>query len=191
MDIILASTSPYRAELLKRAGIPFRAHRPLIDEESLKTPSLTARELCRHLARAKAESLSEAFPSSIIVGCDQLVHFNGAVLGKPGSRERAIDQLLALQGKQHELLTALCVLGVRSSPIEHLDITRIQLRKLDRESITNYVDFDQPFVCAGSYKIESGGIRLIENLDCADFTAIVGLPIIALVSALRQLGIKV
>lgn len=125
----------------------------------------------------------------IILGGDQLVSFEGRILGKPGTREKAISQLEMMSGKAHELVTAICLLE-GSQKLEHVDITRIQLKNLSRKQIEKVVDLDQPFDCAGSYKIEKHGIALIEKIETEDFTAIQGLPLLALSRMLRTWEIE-
>ncbi|MBX3040126.1 MAG: septum formation protein Maf [Bdellovibrionaceae bacterium] len=180
--LILGSTSPYRRELLERLGISFETRKPLIDEEAEKDPSLSPEELARHLAFKKAESLLT--PGCVIIGGDQLVSFEGQILGKPGHREKAIEQLLAMNGKAHDLLTAICVLD-GNQILHHLDSTRIHFKKLERSQIEKVVDLDEPFDCAGAYKIEKHGIALVEKIESEDFTAIQGLPLLALSRMLK------
>ncbi|MBX2986946.1 MAG: septum formation protein Maf [Bdellovibrionaceae bacterium] len=185
--ILLASTSPYRRELLERLAVPFESARPLIDEEKEKDPRLSPRALAEHLALLKARSL--AAPGLVVIGGDQLVAFEGRILGKPGSRDRAIGQLTAMSGKTHELMTAICVIdGERV--LSHTDVTRLTLKSLSRAQIEKIVDRDEPFDCAGSYKIEKHGIALIERLESDDFTAIQGLPLLALSRMLTACGIE-
>lgn len=185
--LILASTSPYRRELLERLGVPFETRKPLIDEEKEKDPSLSPRALAEHLAFLKAKSLKG--PGLCVIGGDQLVAFEGQILGKPGTREKAIAQLMMMAGKQHELVTAICLFdGDRAIP--HTDLTRITFKKLTREQIEKIVDLDQPFDCAGSYKIEKHGIALVEKIETEDFTAIQGLPLLALSRMLESCGRK-
>lgn len=180
--LVLGSTSPYRRELLERLGISFETRKPLIDEEAEKDPSLSPENLARHLAFKKAESLKT--PGRVIIGGDQLVSFEGRILGKPGNRERAIDQLSSLSGKAHDLLTAICVID-GDRVLHHLDRTRLQFKSLTRAQIEKVVDLDEPFDCAGSYKIEKHGIALIEKIESEDFTAIQGLPLLALSRMLK------
>jgi septum formation protein len=188
--LILASTSRYRQAELARLGAPFIAVAPAIDEEAEKDPQLSPEKLALHLAKRKAESLVPAHPGAVIIGGDQLVDFEGQILGKPGSEARAIEQLLAMRGKAHRLLTALVVIaGGRT--IQHLDVTTLTLRDLDRAAIERYVAFDRPIDCAGSYKLESRGIALFEAIDGVDASAIVGLPLMALTKILSGLGYSI
>jgi septum formation protein len=187
MDLVLASTSPYRRELLGRLGVPFRCRAPLVDEEALKRDDLDPRALAEHLALAKTTSLCVEEPRATLVGGDQLVACNGRILGKPGSVEGAMEQLLALAGQAHELITAL-VVWHRGRVVAHTDVTTLWLRPLTRKEIERYVAADRPLDCAGSYKLEARGITLFERIDSHDHSAISGVPLIALTSILRELG---
>lgn len=189
MALILASTSPYRREQLARLRIPFTCESPGVDEDACKALGLAPRELAERLAVAKAEAVAARFPEATIIGGDQLVSFDGDVLGKPGSRDRAIEQLARLAGRSHELITALAIRHAGTTLV-HVDVTRLHVRDLDREAIARYVDADQPFDCAGSYKLESLGIVLFKAIESADQTAITGLPLIALTSMLRDCGYR-
>lgn len=187
--LILASTSPYRRALLTRVGIPFQAHPPTFNEDATKTdPEVQKRgplALAQFLAREKAKSLAGS--GRCVIGSDQLVSFDGQILGKPGTADKAIEQLGRLQGRTHELITAVAMV-YNGQISEFFDRTRIQLRKLTFEEIRDYVAADSPLDCAGAYKFEKRGIALIEKLECADPTAIEGLPLIQLITHLRQLG---
>ena len=189
-DLILASTSPYRRALLERLGIAFRCVAPGVDEDTAKAETSDPAALAERLACAKAEAVAARFPQSVVIGSDQVAAVDGDVLGKPGDRERSVDQLSRLAGRTHDLITAVCVLrgGERRT---HLDRTRLAMRPLAREAIIRYVMLDDPTDCAGSYKIESAGIALFERIETADFTAITGLPLIALVAMLKEFGIDV
>jgi len=189
-DLVLASTSVYRRALLERLGVPFRCRAPLCDETLLKQECLNPTKLAERLAFAKADSLVSAEPDAAIIGCDQLVCFEGQVFGKPLTAARAIDQLTAMAGRSHELITALVVIRGEWS-YHQTDVTTLWLRPLTRAAIERYVAADQPFDCAGSYKLEARGIVLFEEIESKDHTAITGLPLIALVSILRELGIEI
>jgi septum formation protein len=146
--------------------------------------------LAEELARGKAESIAASEPAATIIGCDQLVFFEGRILGKPGTMERAIEQLEAMAGRIHELITALVVIQ-GDELICHTDITRLTMRPLTRPELKRYAAHDQPVDCAGSYKLEERGIVLFEKIESQDHTAITGLPLIALVGFLRQFGFSV
>lgn len=184
-QLILASTSVYRQELMKRLPLEFKAMAPLADEEAHKDPRMSPRQMAEHLAKVKAHSLRG--PNKIVIGSDQLVHFEGQKLGKPGSREKAVEQLLSMAGKSHELITAVCV-STEDEDIIFTDVTRMHLRKLTRAEIERYIDQDQALDCAGAYKIEKAGISLMSKIETEDFTAIQGLPLLKLSEILRQKG---
>jgi septum formation protein len=188
--LVLASTSPYRRALLERLGVPFRCRAPRMDEEALKDPALSPRALAERLARAKAASLVGDQPGAVIVGSDQLVAFEGRVHGKPVTSERAVEQLLAMSGQPHELITAMAV-AADGRWFEHTDVTTLWMRPLDRDEVTRYVATDRPLDCAGAYKLEQRGITLFERIESLDHTAITGLPLIALTGLLRTLGFKI
>lgn len=186
--LILASTSIYRRDLLKRLGIPFEARKPLADEEAHKDPSLAPRELAAHLARIKAQSLASS--TDLILGGDQLVALEGRILGKPGTPEKAVTQLESMSGRTHELVTAICLITPEGRLFEHTDITRITFKKLTRAQIERVVALDNPIDCAGAYKIEAHGISLMEKVETEDFTAIQGLPLLALSRMLSACGLE-
>lgn len=190
-ELILASTSVYRRELLARLGLPFRVVAPSFDEETLKGGTLSPDDLALRLAQEKAASVAARYPDACVIGSDQVVTLDGTLLGKPRTRERAIEQLEALSGRVHRLLTALVLLGPRGQSAAQLDVHHMQMRALGRDELTRYVDADQPLDCAGSYKIESRGIALFSRVEGSDFTAITGLPLIALTSMLRTRGFAV
>lgn len=185
-QLILASTSKYRQELLQRLALPFVAQAPLIDEEKEKDPSLSPRALAEKLALLKAQSLQGT--GKVVIGGDQLVSFEGQIIGKAHTPERAVEQLLAMQGKTHELITAICVFD-DEKVIPYTDITRLHMKKLTRSQAEHYVHLDNPVDCAGSYKIEKHGIQLFEKIESEDFTAIQGLPLIALSKILENCGL--
>lgn len=186
--LILASASKYRAELLGRLGLPFSAQTPLIDEEKHKDPTLAPQELAEKLAFLKGHSL--AAEGAVVIGGDQLVSFQNQILGKPHTVERACEQLMEMQGKEHELITAVCVFdGLRAHPFT--DITRLRMKSMTMEQVRTYVEADKPLDCAGSYKIEKQGIRLFESIHSEDFSAIQGLPLIQLSKVLHNLGFPI
>jgi septum formation protein len=187
-SLVLASTSIYRQELLTRLGVPFTAVAPACDEEALKDPALAPAALASHLAREKALSVAPRWPEAHVLGSDQLVEIAGEVLGKPGSREAALAQLLRLAGKAHRLITAFALACPDGSLLEHVDVHTLHMRALTQLELERYVGADLPLDCAGSYKIEARGIALFERIEGADFTAITGLPLIALASVLRARG---
>jgi septum formation protein len=185
--LILASSSPYRKELLARFGIPFETRSPAIDESARPTESPAA--LATRLAREKAEALSREFPGSVVIGSDQVAVHRGRVVGKPGSAERAWRQLEAFSGESVEFLTAVCVRCLESGFCREETVgTEVLFRQLTPAEIRRYVERDQPTDCAGSFKSEAAGPSLLRAMHSSDPTAIVGLPLIAVAAALREAG---
>ncbi len=182
MELILASSSKYRQQLLAQAGIACRIVPPDVDEAALTALALQRGEspadLCRMLAMAKAKAVAAVHPEAAVLGSDQLLSFDGQILGKPGTAEAAIAQLRKLAGRTHFLLTAFAIIAPGRISCE-LTPTEIQ----------RYVAADGPLDCAGSYKWESRGITLFERVVTSDPSAIIGLPLIGVVSELRRLGI--
>jgi septum formation protein len=188
--IILASTSRYRRSLLERLGIPFRCLSPLVNEDSFKAARLDPVSLAATLAIAKAESLAKLDPDSVVIGSDQVAALGDEVLGKPGSKKNAVEQLVRLSGQTHRLITAVAVTHLFQTRL-HVDVTELRMRPLDRSVLERYVERDDPIDCAGAYKIESQGIALFEAIQSSDQTAIIGLPLIAVVSMLDRCGVAV
>jgi len=186
-DLVLASTSPYRRVLLERLGVPFRRLAPQFDEAAFPANGLDPLALVESLAAEKARSVEPQAPDAVIVGSDQLVSLDGAIYGKPGTVEKAVEQLVSMSGRSHQLFTALVVRHLGRT-IRHVDVTILRMRPLDPEAVRRYVERDKPHDCAGSYKLEAGGIALFERIETEDHTAITGLPLIALTSILRELG---
>ncbi len=190
MDLILASTSPYRRELLARLGVPFTAVAPEVDEDAYKLPGLDPRALAEILARAKASEVASRFPHAVVIGSDQVASLDGSTLGKPHTVENAVAQLSSMSGRSHQLITAIAVVhpGGRT---DFTDVTTLVMRALSEEAIRRYVEADKPLDCAGSYKLEALGIALFERIASEDHTAIVGLPLMAVTTALRGLGFAI
>jgi septum formation protein len=185
--LILASTSKYRAELLARLNIPFECLSPGINEDILKAEPLTPSDLATRLSHLKAQAVFVQKPGSCVIGSDQVCELEGIILGKPGSIERAIDQLSFMQGKTHQLLTAFTVITPENK-FTHLNTTTLRMKNLRRDQIRDYVMKDRPIDCAGSYKIESAGDALFEEINTEDETAIIGLPMKALEKYLKEIG---
>lgn len=191
MRLVLASTSVYRRELLARLGIPFATEAPGVDEHAPALAALAPEALAAELARQKALAVAARHPDAVVIGSDQIAVLDGERLGKPGTAARAAAQLTKLQGRAHRLVTAVAVTGPGSGTVrEFVDVTTLHMRTLGADEIARYVALDQPLDCAGSYRIERAGIALFERIDCADHTAIVGLPLLALSAALRGIGFR-
>ena len=168
--------------------LPYEWVNPRFDEEPLKAWGLSASDLVERLALEKAKSVLEAHSDKAIIGSDQVVTIGGEILGKPGTPEAAVEQLLKLNGKTHELLTSVVVLA-EGEVWQHTESTRMTMDKLSEESLKRYVSKDKPLDCAGSYKIESLGISLFVRVEGSDPSAIQGLPMMALSARLRELGL--
>jgi septum formation protein len=187
--IVLASTSPYRRELLERLDIPFAVAAPHFDERIEQ--GIEPEQLVQRLALGKALSLADDFPGAVIIGSDQVFVAAGEIVGKPGTAERAFDQLKRMSGASHTFYTGLAVADMATG--ENLTSCipfSVTLRDLADEEIWSYIRRENPLNCAGSFMIEGLGIALMEKLEGTDFTALIGLPLIELVSMLRRLGIN-
>ena len=186
--LVLASTSRYRRELLARLGLPFAVDRPDVDESPLagEAPASTA----ARLAQAKARVVAPRHPGAWIIGSDQVADLDGTALGKAGDRDRALAQLQACSGRRVVFQTALCLLRDEGPPLAALDRTEVVFRRLHRDEILRYLDAEQPYDCAGSFKCEGLGISLFDAIHSQDPTALVGLPLIALARALREAGYR-
>lgn len=189
-DLVLASTSRYRRDLLARLGISFRCVAPDVDEDPAKNSISDPVRLAENLAAAKAEAVAARLPDAVVIGSDQLATIDGEILGKPGLPGAAVDQLTRLSGRTHELVTAVCMIGP-DSRLMHTDVTRLRMRGLSRDALTRYVAIDDPTDCAGSYKIEGVGIALFDRIETEDFTAITGLPLIAVTRMLCDFGFAI
>ena len=183
--LILASTSPYRRELLNRLGLPFDTARPDTDESPL--PGEAPEAMAARLSFAKAEAVAFLNPDAWVIGSDQVAEFDGGTLGKPGGREAAIAQLRAMAGRSVRFRTGVC-LARAGRTLQALDTTTVRFRALTPDEIARYVDAEQPFDCAGSFKSEGLGITLFEAIDSQDPTALIGLPLIATARLLREAG---
>lgn len=186
--LLLASTSPYRRELLEKLGLPMKTQAPICDEDAFKQQILDPVKLATTLAFEKAKSLATA--QNIVIGGDQLVALGSQIFGKPHTFAKACEQLAQMSGKTHDLITAVCVFN-KEKPYPILNITRLKMRTLTTEQIENYVRRDQPLDSAGAYKIEKSGLTLFEKIECEDFSAIQGLPLLALTTLLSQWGFSI
>ncbi|MFN7572550.1 MAG: Maf family protein [Betaproteobacteria bacterium] len=186
--IVLASTSPYRRELLARLRLPFAVESPLVDEATL--PGEAPREVALRLAQAKALAVAARHPQAVVIGADQVADLDGAALSKPGTHEAALAQLEAMQGRTVVFHTALAVAGPAGLAADWVD-TSVSFRRLSRERLDAYLRAEQPYDCAGAAKIESLGIALVEAVQSTDPTALIGLPLIRLIAMLEAQGIQV
>lgn len=188
--IVLASTSPFRRELLGRLGLPFEVFAPGVDESPL--PRENPAQMVARLAQAKAAAGATAFPDALVIGSDQCAELDGQILGKPGTAQRAEEQLSLASGRCLDFHTGLCLLDAGSgrSWTEVIPF-RVHFRELTPAQIKAYVRRDQPLGSAGSFKSEGLGIALFERLEGDDPTALVGLPLIRLTRMLEAAGQKV
>jgi septum formation protein len=184
--LILASGSRYRRELLGRLGLPFETRKTGIDETH--EPAEHPGALATRLARAKALSVSA--PNSVVIGSDQVASVDGELLGKPGAPGAALAQLEHCQGKDVVFHTAVAVLDTDSQNLqEHVDLTRVQFARLPRSALERYLEREPALDCAGGFKVEGLGIALFTAVESHDPTALIGLPLIWLSSALRVCGL--
>lgn len=187
MQLILASTSPYRRALLERFQIPFQCVAPEVDESP--HPGETAAQLAQRLASAKAEAVSRRFPDALVIGSDQVACLDGMLLGKPGGHERAREQLRASSGRTVDFFTGVAL--VRQEPAFRAAQTvpfQVHFRTLSDAEIEHYLTRETPWDCAGSFKCEGLGIALFERLAGDDPTSLEGLPLIALCHLLKRSG---
>jgi septum formation protein len=183
--LLLASTSRYRAELLRRLKLPFEAIAPGVEE----TPQAgeAPPRLARRLARAKAEAVAAAHPDRWVLGSDQVPAFEARIFEKPGDHVTAIGQLLACSGKPVEFHTAVALVG-GGRVLEQLDTTVVRFRVLTRPEVERYLDAEPAYDSAGSFKVEGLGISLFEAIESRDPTALIGLPLIAVRRLLGEAG---
>jgi septum formation protein len=186
--LVLGSTSPFRRALLERLQIPFTVDAPQTDEARL--PGESADALVLRLAAAKARDVATRHPGALVIGSDQVAVIGDTITGKPGNRENAIAQLTAASGRAVVFHTGLCLVngvsGRMQSTVEHFTV---RFRSLDRGQIERYVEREQPFDCAGSFKSEGYGITLFSALEGRDPNCLIGLPLIRLIEMLSAEGI--
>lgn len=185
--LVLGSTSRYRRELLLRLGLPFTVTAPDVDETP--RPGESPRNLAERLALSKALDVAERFPDAIVIGADQVADLNGKPLGKPGTHERAVEQLSQMSGQTVIFQTALAVVCKESGFVaSELAPVEVRFRKLSEDEIERYLRAEQPYDCAGSAKSEGLGIALLDAIVSDDPTALIGLPLIRTARLLRSAG---
>ena len=187
MRLILASSSPYRQDMLKRLGLPFTATPPHVDESPL--PGEPPARLAMRLARAKAAAVAVQNPGALVIGSDQVATFDSRPVGKPGSHDAATAQLRRLSGRSVEFHSALCVTDGRRELADDV-VTVCRFRTLEDDEIENYLLRERPYDTAGSAKAEGLGIALMDAMQSDDPTAIIGLPLISLSRMLREFGLN-
>ena len=189
-SIILASTSPFRRELLSRLGLPFETANPKTDETALpgESPETTALRLSEEKARAVVNN----YPEALVIGSDQVAYLDGRTFGKPGTHDNAVMQLRAMRGRTINFFTGLCVLNARTGQAHVRGVpTFVTFRNLTDEEIESYLRSEEPYNCAGSAKSEGLGIAIIEKIAGDDPNALIGLPLIALCDLLRKEDVNV
>lgn len=186
MQLILGSTSRYRAELLARLRLPFETAAPHVDETPLAGEAPA--DLALRLARAKAKAVLAQYPEALVIGADQVADLDGEPIGKPGNHARAVAQLRRLSGREVRFETAVAVARAGFSA-DHLSTVTVVFRDLTDAAIERYLQLDQPYDCAGSAKSEALGVALLERITSDDPTALIGLPLIATCALLRAAGL--
>jgi septum formation protein len=187
-NLTLASTSRYRKALLEKLGLPFDCAAPDVDERPLAEES--AQALVARLARAKAQAIADGRDHGLIIGSDQVCVCDGRILGKPGTIDNAVAQLMAAQGRSVTFYTGLCVLDAATGQTHQLvEPFTVHFRTLDEAAIRRYVEAELPLDCAGSFKCEGMGIVLFKGLEGRDPNALIGLPLIGLIELLDRHGI--
>lgn len=188
LQILLASSSIYRRQLLQNLGLQFSCASPEIDETEL--PHESAQDLVIRLAEAKARKLATNHNNHLIIGSDQVATFNRTIIGKPHHHNGAIKQLEQFSGNEVTFITGLCLLNTRTNhhqlSAEHCTV---KFRKLNRAQIENYLEREKPYDCAGSFKSEGLGITLFESITTTDPSILIGLPLIRLTSMLINEGV--
>ncbi len=189
-SLVLASSSPYRRQLLERLNLPFAWAAPDIDETPL--PGETPEQLTLRLAEAKARALSERYPTHLIIGSDQVLLLDGQPVSKPGNHANALEQLRRCSGKSIRFLTSLCLLDSASDTARSIvEPFEVVFRQLDEATIERYLLAEQPYDCAGSFKSEGLGISLFRALRGDDPNSLIGLPLIRLCDLLAEHGIQI
>lgn len=185
--LVLASSSPYRRELLERLQLPFVTAAPHLDESRLAQES--AQAMVARLAQQKAAALVKQYPKALIIGSDQCAVLGEEILGKPLTHAKARQQLQASSGRTVEFLTGLCLFDSQTQTFQ-LEVIpfHVEFRELTAIEIEHYLQREQPYHCAGSFKSEGLGISLFKRMYGDDPTALIGLPLIRLVAMLRQHG---
>ncbi|MGD8641145.1 MAG: nucleoside triphosphate pyrophosphatase [Gammaproteobacteria bacterium] len=187
--LILASTSPYRQDILRKLNLAFDVMAPDVDEASHSNESPAA--LVQRLAEAKAKAVAQKCPDALIIGSDQVAVLDDTILGKPHSHENAVQQLKAASGKKVTFLTGLCLYN---SATQHAQVKcvpfMVHFRQLSDEQMERYLQQDQPYNCAGSFKSEGLGITLFEKLEGDDPNTLIGLPVIELLRMLANEGVE-
>lgn len=188
--IILASSSPYRQQLLDRLHLSYEPHAPEVDESI--NPGEDARAYVCRLAESKARHVAQNYPDAIVIGSDQCALLDAKILGKPGSHENALRQLREAQGKTVVFHTGVCVLNLSSGFCEVEDVPfEVDFRVLSDRQLEHYLRVEQPYQCAGSFKAEGYGSCLFSSMRGDDPSALIGLPLLSLIAMLESAGVEV
>ncbi|HQN65607.1 MAG TPA: Maf family nucleotide pyrophosphatase [Methylophilus sp.] len=188
--LILASSSTYRRELLQKLQIPFNCVSPHVDETPLEgeKPHETALRLCKE----KAQKVGQEYPHALIIGCDQVATLDGEQLGKPLNHKNATRQLQMMRGREVKFYSALCLYNAATGSLQAENVPYlVKFRQLTDDQIENYLTKEQPYHCAGSAKSEGLGVALIERMLGEDPNALIGLPLIKLITMLQNEGVNV
>ena len=189
-QIILASSSVYRKKLLERLLLEFTVVKPEMEE--IRRESETAYDAADRLAEEKAKKVSNQFKEAIVIGCDQTAEYNNIQIQKPLDYERAVYQLQELSGKKVNFHSAICVNYSKKKIFQKKVISfNVKYKNLNLTEIESYLKKEQPFNCIGSIKSEGLGITLLDEINCSDPTAVIGLPLITLVDMLKKIGINI
>jgi len=187
--LVLASTSPFRKEILAKLGLDFDTASPNIDESPLENE--TPEQLVKRLAELKARAVADDFPAHLIIGSDQVAVIDGEILGKPHTHERAVEQLNNASGKTVRFYTGLCLYNSKTTSCQSEAVLfDVVFRKLTASQIENYLQAEKPYNCAGSFKSEALGITLFEKLVGDDPNTLIGLPLIRLVAMMEKQGLN-
>ena len=188
--IILASSSPYRKELLKRLDITFTTVSPDVNERYFQDELIS--DYVLRLAKTKAESIVSKNDNSLIIAADQALQCDKKILGKPGNYNKAKEQLIFMSNRSLTFYTGLCLINTETKIIEEDVVSfRVDFRKLTESEIKNYLVKEKPYDCAGSFKLEKLGISLLKKMNGDDPTALIGLPLIRLCKMLRNQGVNI
>lgn len=189
LPIVLASSSSYRRKLLEKLGLHFETHIPNVNETP--SPGEHPEQLASRLATDKAQAIAHYYPNHLIIGCDQVAALNQRILNKPGDHQTATEQLSLCSGKSVCFYTGLSLLNTQSHALHQLvEPFTVHFRELSAQQINYYLLMDKPYDCAGSFKAEGLGITLFKKLEGNDPNALIGLPLIQLVTLLKSEGIQ-
>lgn len=188
--IVLGSTSPFRRALLEKIGVQFEVDAPEVDERHLEQE--TPEQLVVRLAQAKAQAVAQRHPNSLVIGSDQVACIDDRILGKPGDRDNAIQQLSLASGRRVTFYTGLCLYNSSTDDMQSAcELFHVHFRTLSRQQIERYLDAEEPYNCAGSFKSEGLGISLFSRMQGDDPNTLIGLPLIRLIQFLDATGIKI